>query len=253
MENSEVKHQKIDVKPDFGPIFLGIIIFSATFILSAYLVSNAILNLRSDRTITVRGLAEMDITSDFATWTATFFTTAPTLAEGHTRMVALKKRIENYLIENGFSKDSIEFQTLGSHEHIEFMRDGSSRSRGQRFHQNFTINSHDVYKIRDISQKITELMSEGIEINSWQPQYSYTGLNDLRIIMLSEATKDAKARAEEMAKSSGNKIGSILSASQGVFQITAVNSNEIADYGINDRSSIEKTMQSVVTVRYAVK
>jgi len=183
----------------------------------------------------------MNITSDFATWTASFATTTPTLAEGHSRMVAIKERIENYLIENGFSKDSIEFQTLGSHGHIEFMRGGGSRAIGQRFHQIFTVNSFDVNKIRDISQQITELMAEGIEINSWQPQCSYTGLNDLRIIMLSEATKDAKARAEEMAKSSGNKIGSILSASQGVFQITAVNSTEIADYGINDRSSIEKT------------
>lgn len=38
----------------------------------------------------------------------------------------------------------------------------------------------------------------------------------------------------------------------GVFQITAVNSNEISDYGINDTSSIEKEI-TAVDVEFSVK
>ncbi|MPN37755.1 hypothetical protein SDC9_185276 [bioreactor metagenome] len=98
-----------------------------------------------------------------------------------------------------------------------------------------------------------ELLPEGIGISSFEPQYSYSKLNEIKVNMLSEATKDAKKRAEKIAASNGNKIGNIISANQGVFQITAPFSNEINDYGINDVSSINKTIKSVVTVEYLIK
>jgi hypothetical protein len=142
---------------------------------------------------------------------------------------------------------------MGSNENIEYLSGGGSRRNGFRFYQNFKLNSYDVQKIKDVSNQITELIGEGIEINSWQPQYSYTKLNDLKGKMLGAATQDAKIRAEEIAKSGGGKVGNILSASQGIFQITVPYSTEINDYGINDMSSIEKTIKSVVTVQYSIK
>jgi len=252
-DNKKTTNSKDNSKVDLGPIFIGAIIFSVAFLISAYFVSEAISSLRSDRTITVKGYAEMDITSDFATWTGTFTTTATTLADGFSKMNTYKERIEKYLIENGFPKDSIEFQTLVSNENFEFFPNGGSRKNGYRFHRNFTVTSFDVHKVKNISNQITELIGEGVEVNSWQPQYIYTKLNDLKSPMLGAATQDARIRAEEIAKSGGNKIGGILSASQGVFQITVPNTNEISDWGINDMSSIEKTIKSVVTVRYSIK
>ncbi|WP_420795975.1 SIMPL domain-containing protein [Desulforamulus profundi] len=98
-----------------------------------------------------------------------------------------------------------------------------------------------------------ELIEQGVVFESQPPQYFYTKLNDLKVNMLAEATKDAKLRAEKMASSTGSRIGSQRSAKMGVFQITAVNSNEISDYGINDTSSIEKEITAVVNVEFSVK
>jgi hypothetical protein len=70
--------------------------------------------------------------------------------------------------------------------------------------------------------------------------------------MLSEATENAKKRAESMAKASGNKIGSIRSARMGVFQITPVNSYDVSDWGMNDTSSLEKKVNAVVNVEFAI-
>jgi len=250
--NTNTTNSKDNNKTDLGPIFIGTIIFSVVFLISAYLISEAISSLRSSETITVKGYAEMNITSDFATWTGTFSSTANNLSDGFAKMKTNKERIEKYLTENGFSSDSIEFQILASNENFDYTPHGARRA-GYRFYQNFTVTSFDVYKIKSISSKITDLIGEGIEINSWQPQYSYTKLNDLKSQMLGAATQDAQIRAEEIAKSGGSKIGRILSASQGIFQITAPNSNEISDYGINDMTSIEKTIKSVVTVRYSIQ
>ena len=250
MENSKTENKN---NKDLGPIFIGIIIFSIAFVVSAYLISQSVSSLRSDRTITVKGYAEMNIASDFATWTGNFTTNAETLSAGFSIMQIYKARVEKYLIDNGFSKDSIEFQILGSSENFEYFPGGGSRRIGYRFYQNFTVSSYDVNKIKNVSGQITELIGEGIEINSWSPQYSYTKLNDLKGTMLGAAAQDAKTRAEEIARSGGNKIGGILSANQGIFQITVPNSNEISDYGINDMTSVEKTIKSVVTVQYLIK
>jgi hypothetical protein len=56
-----------------------------------------------------------------------------------------------------------------------------------------------------------------------------------------------------MATSAGGDIGGIRGARMGVFQITPRFSTEVADYGINDVSSVEKDITAVVRISFAVK
>jgi hypothetical protein len=88
---------------------------------------------------------------------------------------------------------------------------------------------------------------------SQPPQYLYTQLSQLRVEMVAEATKDAQARAEAIAKSTGNTVGSIRSAKTGVFQITSRNSTDVSDYGIYDTSSLEKDITAVVSVQFGME
>jgi hypothetical protein len=71
--------------------------------------------------------------------------------------------------------------------------------------------------------------------------------------MLNEATKNAFERAEAIAKSTGNHAGAVITASQGVFQITGKDSVDAQDYGIYDTSTIEKKITAVVRVSFKVK
>ena len=71
--------------------------------------------------------------------------------------------------------------------------------------------------------------------------------------MLNEATKNAFERAEAIAKSTGNHAGAVITASQGVFQITGKDSVDAQDYGIYDISTIEKKITAVVRVSFKVK
>jgi hypothetical protein len=68
--------------------------------------------------------------------------------------------------------------------------------------------------------------------------------------MLGEAAQDAQRRAEQIAGKSGRKIGSLRSASQGVFQITSVYQTETSDEGAFDTGSREKSMKAVVTAEF---
>ena len=71
--------------------------------------------------------------------------------------------------------------------------------------------------------------------------------------MISKATSDARTRAEMIAKNSGGKLGELISAKMGIFQITGQNSNE--DYswgGTYNTDSKEKTASITMKLDYTV-
>jgi hypothetical protein len=71
--------------------------------------------------------------------------------------------------------------------------------------------------------------------------------------MIGLASKDAKTRAEQIASSTGNTIGEVRSSKMGVIQINAKNNTEVSDYGVNDVSSLDKTITAVVTMSFSIE
>ena len=114
------------------------------------------------------------------------------------------------------------------------------------------VRSNDVDKIAKIAREATELINQGILIESQPPEYHYTKLGDLKIKMLAAAAKDAQVRATQIAQSTGSSIGSVRSARMGVLQITPADSSEVSDSGMNDTSSLDKDITAVVNVAFAV-
>ncbi len=115
------------------------------------------------------------------------------------------------------------------------------------------IKSDDVQKIKDISTDIQNLLDKGIDINVMSAQYFYSGLSELKVKLLEEATTDAKDRATAMLKATHNKPGKIQSVNMGVFQITPVDSTNVSDMGINDTSTIDKKVTAVANVVFRIK
>ena len=85
------------------------------------------------------------------------------------------------------------------------------------------------------------------------PSYLFSKLEDLKLDLLAKATANAKARAETLAAAGNAKLGSIMSASQGVFQINQPLSTETSSYGMYDTETIEKDVRCVVNVEFAVE
>lgn len=119
--------------------------------------------------------------------------------------------------------------------------------------QNIEIRSKDVEKVTQLSRGATELINQGVEFQSNPPQYFYTKIADLKVEMLTLATKDAFNRAQKIAENANSRLGILRSAKQGVFQITPRYSNDIADYGINDTSSLEKEITAVVNTSFTIE
>ena len=71
--------------------------------------------------------------------------------------------------------------------------------------------------------------------------------------LLAEATKNAAERAEVLARNSKGTVGALISATQGVFQITAPASSDISGYGEYDKRTIQKEVKAVVTLEFRVE
>jgi hypothetical protein len=238
----------------FGLIGLGVAL-AAGLIGGAALVSNALVEIkRANQALEVKGFAERSLVSDFATWSGSFTTRAPRLADAYATLEAQRELVVSFLGSRGIAESAWELLPVSMSVLYRQNEKGhrTNEIEGYVLTQTVRVQSSDIDQIGRLSQEAAELVKSGIEFSSYRPEYLYTRLGELKIEMLAEATVDARRRAETLAEKSGGAIGPLLSARQGVFQITAAHSTEVSDYGRNDTSSRDKSIKAVVTVSFAV-
>ena len=170
------------------------------------------------------------------------------------------------MVSKGYTEDKIKFSAISTTTLYESKQQSSydyeysgkktstgGKVIGYRLVQGVSVESQDVDKIDLLSREVTELINQGVEINSNPPRYLYTKIGDLKIEMIGLATQDAKNRAEQIAQSTDNKVGEVRSSKTGVMQINAKNESQVSDYGVNDNSSLEKTITSVVNISFSIE
>ncbi|HVE55424.1 MAG TPA: SIMPL domain-containing protein [Pyrinomonadaceae bacterium] len=210
---------------------------------------------KGDQIVTVTGSARKRIKSDLVVWSAGVTYQAATLAEAYRSLSENVPRVKQYLIGKGIPENEITISSITTTTLRKTDENGqeSAEISGYSLRQQLEVRSTEIDKIAQIAREATELINQGILIESNSPQYLYTKLGDLKIEMLGEAAKDAKTRAERIAASTGNSIGTVRSAKMGVMQITAADSTEVSDAGISDTSSIDKDITAVVNIGFAVE
>jgi len=117
----------------------------------------------------------------------------------------------------------------------------------------FYVQNNDLAKVEALSAQYKNIIDLGIIPDYQRTEYFYTKLNELRPTLFAEATKDAKNRAEAMARGTSAKVGALVSAKTGVIQILPPNSLDIADYGAYDLSTKEKEITATVTATFELK
>jgi len=238
-----------------GLFMLGLFL-AAGLVVAAYLVSDALLEVKlASQTITVKGYAERKIDSDLAIWQGNFAQINQNLPAGYALLGADLEKVLSYLEKNGIKRNLVEISAVASDTLYRQNDKGyaTNQIEGYRLSQSIKVKSGDIALIDRLSKEATSLIRENVGLVSSPPEYYYTRIDDLKIDMLGEAARDAKARAERLAQSSGNKAGALRSAQQGVFQITPENSTSVSDYGENDTTSIRKSIKAVVTMQYSVQ
>ena len=208
--------------------------------------------------INVTGSAKTDFTSDIIVWECIFRSENMILDEAYNKLEKDKKNIITFLKDNEVPLEDAIFTSIKISEEYENKTDRDGiRFReftGYILTQNLKIESKAVNEIERISRDVTTLINKGISIQSREPYYFYSKLADLKIDMISQATKDAKLRAEMIAESSKSILGKLLTAKMGVFQIIAKNSTENYSWGgRHNKTSKHKTATVTMKLEYAIE
>jgi hypothetical protein len=246
-------------RPQTGESTLGLLLLGLALavglVVAAGVVARSLerIKLAGDK-ITVKGYAEEKVVSDAGTWRATVTVRAGDLQSGYRTLEADTARVSKMLDSVVGASATVTTSPVNARPQYEVGPGGAQTGRvnGYELDRNFELNSSDVALIGRVASQASSLISEGVNINSWPPQYFYNDLNAVKVRLIGAATRDAQLRAEQFASGSGVTVGPLRSASQGVFQITRPNSTETADYGSYDTGTVEKVVKAVVTVEYAV-
>jgi uncharacterized protein len=238
----------------FPELFAGLTLLSVALVISSSLWAGAIRNMkRVDDGLLITGSAKRPIKSDFIVWKVLVSSQQPTTQAAYQELKARIARVQRYLKEAKVPESEISLDSLETASVPELIGGKETgKTAAYRLSQRLEIRSTQVDRYAKLSQQITELINEGIPITSEPPEYLYNELSKLRIEMVAEATKDAKARAESIAKSTGNRVGGVRSADTGVFQITPRHSTAVSNEGRYDTSSIEKDITAVVSVKFGI-
>jgi len=236
-------------------IIFGIAIIAASIFLGkAYTDRNKV-----DGKIKVTGLGKADFSSDLIVWEGRFKAQNIDLKQAYITLESNKSTINEYLTKKGINTKQLVYSAVNTNQKNKRIYSSDGNYMGEKFvgyelTQSVIIESKEVDKIEKISREITELLNQGVQFYSESPRYYYTKLSDLKIEMISKATKDARLRAEKISEFSGGQIGELESAKMGIFQITGQNSEE--DYswgGTFNTSSKEKTASITMKLVYKVK
>jgi len=202
----------------------------------------------ADRYVTVKGLAERTVTADLAVWSIRVTATGGDLGAVQAKVDQSVDALTVFLIGEGLPKETLERGWIEVNDLMAnpYRPEGADKAR-YIIAQTVTVRTTEVDKVRTASARTGELVKLGVVFgNDGGPTYAFTGLNDIKPEMIAEATKSARAGAEQFAADSGSSVGAIRQANQGIF---AIGPRPGTGTTLGD-TEIEKLVRVVSTVEF---
>lgn len=172
-----------------------------------------------DREVTVRGLAEREVEANLVTWPITYNIAGDNLDTIYNTVSSNNAKIVNFLVSNGIDRKDISVNPPDTYDAAANRYSSDSFRYKYSLSSTITVTTTNVTKVRELLNRQTELLKEGIAFSNSYINYQYTGLNSIKPDMIAEATKNARAAADQFAADSDSRVGKIKTASQGQFSI----------------------------------
>lgn len=225
--------------------------------LGGFFIGDGIYRAMSGRTVTVKGLAERDVIADTAVWNIKINAVGGDLVTLQQRIDNDINEIHSFLIDSGFAPTDI--QNLRVQVRDKYAGYSDAELKNQQNDGRYVIDtgvmvrSHNVELVDSVSRQMGELVRRGITITEDYsgPIYIFNGLNDIKISMIEQATKNATAAGQQFAKDADARLGKIKSANQGVFSIESRDPTD--SWSSNERQAINKKVRVVATITFYLK
>jgi len=179
-----------------------------------------------DRVVTVKGLAEMNMTATSATISLNFSFSGDDLQDLIKQTENKKNAIVNYLTTIGYDKNGITINNIGVTDRqtyyvTKWQNDKEVQVKIDRYTitQSLTFLSKDIKNTEDNTAQIKlNLVSKDLTCDI-STDYTFPDLNSIKPQLIAESTKNARIAGEQFANDSQAKLGKIKTASQGQITI----------------------------------
>jgi hypothetical protein len=203
---------------------------------------------RFERYVTVKGLSEREVPADLAIWPIRFNVAANDLKALQEQITNSRNIVRQYLTTAGFQDEEISVSPSQIADAEMSTRPDSEDKKPPAFRYSATVTtllrSSRVDEVRKAMETSDRLVQSGIALAggeySSRAEFLFTGINAIKPGMIEEATMNARKAAEQFAKDSRSKVGTIRRATQGGIEV-------------NDRDSSSphrKIVRIVTTVDY---
>ena len=201
-----------------------------------------------DRHITVKGLSEREVPANKVTWPLMYKELGNDPSAMYELIEQKNQKVVAFLKAAGLKDTEISVNSPT-------IRDRQADNYGNEIMKYrykascvITVTSTDVDKVRNLMNRQSELMKQGIaliaeEYGDQNVSYEYTGLNEIKPEVVQEAMKNALTTAEQFAQDAHAKLDGVINAQQGQFSIEDRDAN----------TPYIKKVRVVNTVTYAIK
>lgn len=179
-----------------------------------------------DRVVTVKGLAEMNMTAYSASAELQFSFSGDNLKDLIRQAENKKNAIINYLTVSGYNDSIIKANNIQVTDRQKYYetrwingKEVEVKTDRYTVTQSLTIRLDDVLTAENKSSQIElDLINKDLTCKV-STRYSFPELNTIKPQLIAESTKNARIAGEQFAKDSQAKLGKIKTASQGQISI----------------------------------
>jgi hypothetical protein len=233
------------------------LILAVGLVSSAYIVSRFYLRIRKEDAIAVKGTAQRLLISSTGKLSFNVIDTDPVLSNALTRVRDHYKNLTGRIGQQYGSQIRLYLEEPGIKRVMETTSEGKETDRLAYYYVacQCGVITTNVNLIAKIATMLTDYAAGNILVQMSPPEYLLENLAEVKVELLQEATRDGWNRAKALAQKNG-RIGRLIAASQGVFQITAPfsttdSSNDWS--GEYNTTTIEKEIRAVVSLEFEVK
>jgi len=228
-------------------ILIAALVLAIGIIAGGYLLGDGLRRARmADRAVTMRGLAERNVTADLATWTITFTAQGNELSAVQAESDRDARTVAAFFAAAGFPANAVTDAGGSVNQYYDSNRGVNNVTVNRRVQ----LRTTDVMRARRTYARQFELIRGGVAIQEGSGmQYVFTRLNDVKPQMIAQATQDARRGAEQFARDSGTAVGGIRSATQGYFSIGA-RAGDVSEEGSGGNDSPFQKVRVVTTIEF---
>ena len=240
--------------PSISPIGWGAALIVGLCLIAGTLIGSwTFYRARSlDNSLSVTGSATKAVTSDKVKWISAISrdVLASSLQQGYVQLASDLDAAEAFFAARGVATSTLVVSPIFMNQ---VYKSNDNAPLEYTLRQTIELDSSDVSGVTAMAKDTQALIAKGVFFSTESLQYFYSGLADLRVSLLGDALKDARARAAEIATSGGSAVGDLKSASSGVVQVLPPNSVDISDYGNYDTSTVDKEVMVTVHAAFSLR